>query len=323
MSGLTADEVLAGLDLRGRVAVVTGASGGLGAETARSLAGAGADVVLALRDPDRASRAVAAARAAAAPGVSVTCEPLDLASLDSVHAFAAALRERGDRLDILVNNAGVMAGELARTADGFELDIGVNHLGHFALTALLANALAAAAPARVVNVSSRAHRSSDILWDDPQFRRHAFDKWTAYGQSKTANVLFTVELDRRLAPLGVRAYAVFPGNVMTDLFRNLRPEDLELLRGRVPGGRLDASPVEEGAATIVWAAASPELDGLGGVYLENCHVASEATDAGAPEGYMPHAMDPLAAARLWQWSVGEVDLRAWPEGEVGEALRPG
>jgi NAD(P)-dependent dehydrogenase (short-subunit alcohol dehydrogenase family) len=300
MSGVTAEEVLGGLDLRGRVAVVTGASGGLGAETARSLARAGADVVLAVRDRDRASHAVAAARAVAAPGVSVTCEQLDLASLDCVRAFGATLRERHDRLDILVNNAGVMAGELARTADGFELDIGINHLGHFALTALLADALAAAAPARVVNVSSRAHRSSDIVWDDPHFRSRAFDKWIAYGQSKTANVLFTVELDRRMASRGVRAYAVFPGNVMTDLFRDVRPEDLELLRGRVPGGRLDALPVQDGAATIVWAAASPDLDGLGGVYLENCHVASEATDAAAPEGYLPHAMDALAAARLWQ-----------------------
>jgi NAD(P)-dependent dehydrogenase (short-subunit alcohol dehydrogenase family) len=306
MSGVTADKVLAGIDLRGTFAVVTGASGGLGAEAARSLARAGADVVLAVRDPERAAPALAAAREAAAPGVSISCEVLDLASLHSVRAFAAALRERCERLDILVNNAGVMSGRLARTAEGFELDIGVNHLGHFALTSLLADTLAAAAPARVVNVSSRAHRSSDIVWDDPHFRSHPFDKWIAYGQSKTANTLFTVELDRRLASRGVRAYAVFPGNVATGLFRDLEPEDLELLRGRVPGGRLDALPVEAAAATIVWAAASPELDGLGAVYLENCRVSSETTDPAAPAGYMPHAMDPVSAARLWEWSEGEV-----------------
>jgi NAD(P)-dependent dehydrogenase (short-subunit alcohol dehydrogenase family) len=214
-----------------------------------------------------------------------------------------------DRVDLLVNNAGVMSGTLERTAEGFESDIGVNHLGHFALTVMLARALAAAAPARVVNVGSRAHRSSDILWQDPHFRTHPFDKWTAYGQSKTANSLFTVELDRLLAPRGVRAYAVFPGMVGTRLFRDLEEGDWELLRSRVPSGRIEALPVEVGAATIVWAATAAELDGIGGVYLENCHISGELRAPDDAEGYMPYSMDPAAARRLWEWSERETGER--------------
>jgi NAD(P)-dependent dehydrogenase (short-subunit alcohol dehydrogenase family) len=308
----TADDVLAGRDLHGRLAVVTGASGGLGAETARSLAAAGADVILGLRDLERGATALAAARSAAAPGATVTAEHLDLASLESVRAFSAGLLSRRDRLDILINNAGVMSGELIRTAEGFESDLGVNHLGHFTLTALLAPALIAASPARVVTVGSRAHRSSDILWEDPHFRVAPFDKWAAYGQSKTANSLFTVELDRRLAPHGVRAYVVFPGMIGTGLFRDLREPDWALLRARVPNGRIEALPVEVGAATIAWAATAPELEGVGGVYLENCHVSAAMRDPDDVEGYMPYSMDPSAALRLWEWSERETGQRLQP-----------
>ena len=223
-----------------------------------------------------------------------------------MRAFAAAVLDRHERVDMLINNAGVMSGTLVRTAEGFEADMGVNHLGHFLLTELLAPALIAAAPARVVNVSSRAHRSSDVIWEDPHFRTHPFDKWTAYGQSKTANALFSVELDRRLAPHGVRAFAVFPGLVDTRLFRDFGPEDWALLRSRVPNGRIESIPVEVGAATTVWAATSPELDGIGGVYLENCHVGREMTGPDDREGYMAYAMDPRSAARLWEWSEGEL-----------------
>jgi len=239
----------------------------------------------------------------------VTATALDLASLASVRAAAAALLADHDRIDVLINNAGIMSGALARTAEGFESDIGVNHLGHFALTARLAGALAAAAPARVINVGSRAHRSSDILWEDPHFRERPFDKWTAYGQSKTANSLFTVELDRRLAPHGVRAYTVFPGMVGTRLFRDLEEDDWDLLRSRVPNGRIESLPVEVGAATIVWAATAAELDGIGGVYLENCHVSGEMRGPDDVEGYMPYSMDPAAAARLWDWSERQTGER--------------
>ena len=307
---LTADEILAGVDLRGRVAVVTGASGGLGLQTASSLAAAGADVVMGMRDSEHGRAAAERVAAAAAPGARVSSEALDLASLEAVRGFAAAVLARHDRIDLLVNNAGVMAGSLVRTAEGFEYDIGINHLGHFLLTTLLAPALIAAAPARVVNISSRAHRSSDIIWDDPHFRSAPFDKFAAYGQSKTANSLFSVELDRRLGPRGVRAYAVFPGHVETGLFRDLNTADWDQLSARLPAGHAAPLSVEAGAATIVWAATSPGLDAVGGVYLENCHVGEELAEPGAPEGYMPHAVDPVSAARLWEWSEREVGQAA-------------
>jgi len=309
----TADEVLAGVELRGTLVVVTGASGGLGAETARSLAAAGADLVLGMRDPARGAAALAAAQAAARPGARVTAAPLDLASLASVRAFADALLDEHERVDVLINNAGVMSPTLTRTAEGFEPDIGVNHLGHYVLTLRLAGALAAGAPARVVNVGSRAHRSSDIVWEDPHFRARPYDKWIAYGQSKTANSLFTVELDRRLAPRGVRAYVVFPGMIGTGLFRHLEEDDWAMLRARVPSGRIEALPVEVGAATIVWAATASELDGVGGVYVEDCAISGEMRAPDDPRGYMPYSMDGEAARRLWEWSERETGERLPPE----------
>ena len=213
---------------------------------------------------------------------------LDLTSLASVRAFASWLLERHPRIDLLVNNAGVMVTPFERTADGFEMQFGTNHLGHFLLTGLLLPA----APGRVVNLSSGGHRASDIHWEDPNYETRPYDKFEAYGQSKTANILFSVELDRR----GVPSYSVHPGMIATELGRHMTKEDMQSLRDRASqsptGGLPGYKSIEEGAATSVWAATAAELAGQGGAYLEDCRV-SEA---------MAYARDPEAAARLWALS---------------------
>jgi NAD(P)-dependent dehydrogenase (short-subunit alcohol dehydrogenase family) len=290
---------------------VTGASGGLGAETARRLAGAGAAVTLTARDLDKGARVAAEIRAAA-PRADVEVLELVLHEPDSVRRFAKEWLSRHRRLDLLVNNAGVMACPLQRTREGFELQFATNHLGHFLLSCLLAPALRAGAPARVVSVSSAGHRFSPVVFDDVHFERRPYDKWSAYGQSKTANVLFAVELDRRLSGEGVRANALHPGAIVTELGRHLVPDDLQVLRSRQPGGQLRFKTVEAGAATSVWAATAPELEGQGGLYLEDCHVAGLRTGDDAVEGYRPWAVDPEAAERLWQLS----------EGTLGQRFRP-
>lgn len=302
----TTTEVLDGVDLSDKTAVVTGASAGLGVETVRSLASVGAHVVMAVRDPDK-GRDAAAAIKNAVPEASLELGTVDLASLDSVRAFAAWLLERHESIDLLINNAGVMACPLGRTAENFEMHLGTNHLGHFVLTTEVAPALLAAAPARVVNLSSRGHQRSDIDWDDPHYRERPYDKWNAYGQSKTANCLFSVEFDRRFGGRGVHAYAVHPGVIATELARYLTREDLEDLASRSPSGApMQFKPVEAGAATTVWAATSPDLAEVGGVYLEDCHVSTEVTEPGSPGGHAAWALDPASAKRLWEWSEEEV-----------------
>jgi len=297
----TADEVLEGIDLAGRLALVTGGSGGLGAETARALAAKGARVVLTARDLAR-GEAVAKGIRESTGNDAVWVEALELGSLASVRAFAEGFAGRHEVLHILVNNAGVMACPFAKTEDGFERQLGTNHLGHFLLTGLLAPALLRGAPARVVAVSSRGHRQSPVVFDDLHFERRPYDKWTAYGQSKTANVLHAVELERRLGARGVHANAVHPGVIPTDLARHLQPEDYERLRKRAPGGRMRLKTVEAGAATSVYAATAPELEGRGGLYLEDCHVAEVNDAEGASEGVCSYALDPEAAGRLWSLS---------------------
>jgi NAD(P)-dependent dehydrogenase (short-subunit alcohol dehydrogenase family) len=298
----TTDEVLEGVDLRGKVAVVTGASTGLGLETARALAAAGAHVVLAVRHDDKGADAIGTIRAQVADA-SLEHGICDLTSLESVRAFAASLLERHPRVDLLVNNAGVMYTPLERTAEGFELQFGTNHLGHFVLTNLLVPALIAAAPSRIVNLSSGGHQSSDILWDDPNYERRPYDKFESYGQSKTANILFTVELDRRLAPSGVRAYAVHPGMIATELGRYMTKDDMRELRARASRGPSGGLPsyksIAAGAATTVWAATAPELADTGGVYLADCAIAP-ARD---------WSLDPTSAARLWTMSEELVGQR--------------
>jgi NAD(P)-dependent dehydrogenase (short-subunit alcohol dehydrogenase family) len=301
----TASEAAAGIDLHGKVAVVTGGTSGIGEETARVLAERGAHVVVTARDAARGEETAAAIRASTG-NAHVEVEPLELASLASVRACAERLLARHRALHLLVNNAGVMACPQGTTQDGFELQFGTNHLGHFLLTCLLAPALRRAAPSRVVSVSSRGHHISPVVFDDIQFERRPYDKFQSYGQSKTANVLFAVGLDRRLGSAGVRANALHPGAIMTRLARHLQAEDVAVLQARMRGVQFKS--VEAGAATSVFAATAPELEGRGGLYLEDCHVAevNDAPDAGA--GVKSWAIDPAAADRLWQMSetmVGE------------------
>ena len=297
----TTDDVIDGIDLSGRTAIVTGAAAGLGAETVRTLASAGARVILAARDETKIARTTAMVRETV-PDAELDARHLDLASLASVRAFADGLPDDLE-LDLLINNAGVMACPLGRTADGFEMQLGTNHLGHFALTARLLPALLRADAPRVVNLSSRGHLRSDICWDDPHFRTHDYDKWIAYGQSKTANVLFTVGLEQRYGARGLHSFALHPGVIYTELARHMDEQDLVDLRARVPAVSVPKT-VPQGAATTVWAATSTDLAGRGGLYLEDCHVAAEST--GPDGGYAAYAMDPDAAERLWTWSEREI-----------------
>lgn len=304
----TTDEVLEGIDLGGRLALVTGGSGGLGAETARALASKGAAVVITARDRAKGEQVAKEIRESTG-NEAVEVEELELGSLASIREFAERFLARHDALHMLVNNAGVMACPLARTADGFEQQFGCNHLGHFLMTGLLAPALLRGAPARIVSVSSRGHQQSPVIFDDIHFERREYDKWKAYGQAKTANVLFAVELERRLGARGVHANALHPGVIATELARHLVPEDYEYMRKRQPSGQLRLKPIPAGAATSVWAATAPELEGRGGLYLEDCHVAEVDDAEGAAGGVRSYALDPEAAKRLWSVSEEMVGQR--------------
>lgn len=294
----TAREVIAGRDLTGKVAIVTGGGGGIGLETTRALAGAGALVVVGARRPDVAKEALAGI-----PRVELA--PLDLADPASVAAFASAFVGSGRALHLLINNAGIMAVPLARTPRGYESQLATNHLGHFQLTAALWPALVRANGARIVALSSRGHAFSAFDFDDPQFERRDYDKWKAYGQSKTANVLHAVELDRRGLEHGIRAFAVHPGAVTTDLARYMSKEEYAGLVAQRQKGHPDAfwKNPEQGAATSVWAATSPQLADRGGVYLEDVEIARRVTgDTTSLWGVRPWALDPEAAVRLWKES---------------------
>lgn len=302
----TTTDVLAGIELGGKVVLVTGASGGLGAETARALAEKGASVTLAVRDLAKGEQVADSIRSAHG-NADVVVMALDLTSPPSIRRFAAEYLDRRPVLHVLINNAGVMACPLARTPAGYELQFATNHLGHFLLTGLLAPALRAGAPARVVSVSSSGHRLSPVVFDDIHYERRPYDKWQAYGQSKTANVLFAVELDRRLVSAGVRANAIHPGAIVTELARHLSQDDIAGLAARTPGGvGFRWKTVPAGAATAVWAASAPELLDRGGLYLEDCQVAAPKESENQLEGYERYAVDPVAARRLWSASEGMV-----------------
>ncbi|MFB7126612.1 oxidoreductase [Kitasatospora sp. NPDC056273] len=296
----TAEEVLAGLDLSGRTAVVTGGYSGLGLETTRALAAAGAEVIVPARRPDTARAALA--------GTGSRIVPMDLADPASVRAAAGLVRETTDRLDLLFAVAGVMATPERRVGPGWEGQFAVNHLGHFLLACELYPLLAAAPDgARVVVNSSAGHFLTDIRRHDPHFRT-GYDKWLAYGQSKTANALFAVHLDALGRADGVRAFALHPGKIITGLQREMtRQEQVERgwvdERGTVIGA--DFKSPSQGAATGLWAATSPLLDGLGGLYLEDCEVARPAgPDTPMDDGGVrPYAVDPDGAARLWELSL--------------------
>lgn len=292
----TAAEVLAGVDLTGRRAIVTGGASGIGVETARALAGAGAEVTLAVRDLAAGERTTADI-VGTTGNDRVRVAPLDLADQASVAAFVA---EWAGPLHMLINNAGVMASPLLRTPQGWEMQFATNHLGHFALATGLHRALAAAGTARVVSVSSSAHHRSPVVFDDIHFERRPYDPWSAYGQSKTANVLFAVEATRRWAEDGITVNALMPGGIRTNLQRHVSEEDLERLRAAAGGASVWKTP-QQGAATSVLVAASPLLDGVGGRYFEDCNEAVVGV-LSARNGVAEYALDPEAAARLWQVS---------------------
>lgn len=294
----TAAEVIRGMDLTGRLAIVTGGYSGLGLETTRALAGAGSHVVVPAR------RRTAAEDAVAGIG-NVEVGELDLGDLDSVRAFADRFLASGRAIDLLIINAGVMACPETRVGPGWEAQFATNHLGHFALVNRLWPAVAAGA--RVVALSSRGHFFSPIRWDDVQFER-GYDKWQAYGQAKTANVLFAVQLNRLGGEQNVSAFAVHPGGILTPLQRHLSRQEM-IDRGWIDeAGNVIATfkTPEQGAATTVWAATSPQLDGRGGLYLEDCDVAEMAAadaDVFTPSGVRGYAVDPDQAARLWTLSA--------------------
>jgi NAD(P)-dependent dehydrogenase (short-subunit alcohol dehydrogenase family) len=293
----TAAEVAGGIDLGGKLAVVTGGYSGVGIETTRALTGAGAHVVVPARRPDFAREQLAAIQ-----NVEVT--DLQLDDLGAVRAFAESFLDSGRSIDLLINNAGVMASPLFRVGPGWEGQFATNHLGHFALTNLLWPALADGA--RVIELTSGAHRISAIRWDDLHFERDPYDKWQAYGQSKTANSLFAVHLDELGSERGVRAFAVHPGGIMTPLQRHLSQEEMRAAGWFDDEGNVvvDFKTPEQGAATSVWAATSPRLDGMGGVYCADCDIADvvERIEPGGG-GVMAHAIDRDEAARLWELSA--------------------
>lgn len=297
----TALEVAQGIDLGSKVALVTGAASGIGVETARALAQAGAETVLAVRDVEK-GEAVARSLIESTGNHRIYVLPLDLTSFHSIEDMAGAFAERWNQLDILINNAGVMATPLGRTAQGFELQFGTNHVGHFLLTALLLPSLLASGNARVVSVSSLGHRRSDIVWDDIDFERRPYDPWLSYGQSKTANVLFAVGLTARYADQGITANALHPGGIYTNLQRYVPREQWQSLGWVDAEGKVNPNfkTPEQGAATSVWAAVAPELEGVGGLYLQDCQEAPE-MDPAKPVlgGYMPYARSPESAERLW------------------------
>jgi NAD(P)-dependent dehydrogenase (short-subunit alcohol dehydrogenase family) len=302
----TADEVLAGIDLSGKLAIVTGGYSGLGLETTRALTKAGARVVVPARRPDTAWKALAGLDG-------VELDELDLGDLESVRAFADRFLDSGRAVDLVIDNAGIMACPETRVGPGWEAQFATNHLGHFALVNRLWPAIEPGG-ARVVSVSSRAHHFSGMRWDDVHWRT-GYDKWQAYGQAKTANVLFAVHLDKLGADRGVRAFSLHPGGILTPLQRHL-PKAEMVERGWIDeqGNVLNPSGFkspEQGAATQVWAATSPQLAGMGGVYLEDCDIAESAVDGDESSGVRAWATDLEQAERLWTLSAELTGVNAF------------
>lgn len=304
----TAHDVMAGIDLSGKTAIVTGGYSGIGVETTRALLGAGARVIVPARDMTKAK--------ANLDGLKVDLVAMDLADPASIDGFASTFLTSGDPLHLLINSAGIMACPLTRDARGYEMQFATNHLGHFQLTSRLWVALKRAHGARVVSLSSLGHRYAEVDFDDWNFERREYDRWVAYGQSKTANALFALALDELGAPHGIHAYSVHPGRIITDLARHMSREELQRMGGVDDQGRPVADlsrgmkNTEQGAATSVWAATSPLLNDIGGVYCEDCDIAAlmpddEATVAGSgslSSGVRRWATDPAAARKLWSLS---------------------
>lgn len=310
----TAEQVLGSRSLAGQVAIVTGGYAGIGLETTRVLAKAGATVVVPVRTPDKAKKALEGI-----PRVELV--PMDLADPPSIDAFAAAFLASRRPLHLLIDNAGIMAAPLSRDARGYESQFATNHLGHFQLTVRLWPALAAGS--RIVSLSSRGHHRSPVDFDDTMFERRPYDKWTAYGQAKTANVLFAVGLEERGAKRGIHAFAVHPGGIVTDLMRHLSKDEqaaFGVVDGKAAAPEVQSpvmsapmrfKTIEQGAATQVWAATNEKLEGKGGVYCEDCDIAEIAEQAGA-RGVRPYAIDPALATKLWERSEAWTGVRLEP-----------
>jgi len=313
----TTEDVLSGVNLPGKRILVTGVSAGIGVETARALAAHGAQVVGAARDLTKAEAATAQVRKDAAHGGSFKVVELDLASLKSVRACADKLLAKGEPLDVVIANAGVMATPFGHTAEGFETQFGTNHLGHFVFVNRIAPLIRSGG--RVINLSSSGHRFSNVDLADPNFERTPYDPFVAYGRSKTANILFAVAFDRRHRERGVRAAAVHPGVIHTELARHMDPSQLQPMidqmnkelaaEGKAP---LQWKTIPQGAATSVWAGVVAPADEIGGRYCENCHVGhivpDHVTISATSEGVRGYALDPNAAKALWKKSeelVGE------------------
>jgi NAD(P)-dependent dehydrogenase (short-subunit alcohol dehydrogenase family) len=297
----TAAQVMAGIDLRGKLAIVTGGYSGLGLVTAKSLADAGARVIVPARDPARARSALGAIER-------VEVLEMDLMQPTSVKTFSQRVVNNGQPVSLLINCAGIMASPLARDADGHESQFATNHLGHYRLTCGLWPAIAAANGARVISVSSRGHQIAGMDFDDIDFRHRPYDKWAAYGQSKTANALFAMALDKR----GVRAFSLHPGQILTELSRHLSSAEIAAFDVLDEHGQQRLNPqnglktLEQGAATGLWCATSAALDGLGGVYCEDCNIATLNDSQTGRHGVARWAADPELAERLWalseQWT---------------------
>ena len=305
----TALEVAHDHDLSGKTVLVTGASSGIGIETARALLSTGAGVVLAVRDLEKGHKVLEELKASTG-NARVSLLKLDLSSLESVRAAAAEFSSGHDALHILINNAGIMATPQSYTLEDFESQFGTNHLGHFLLTNLLLPALRNARGARVVALSSTAHLRSDIHWDDINFRSRDYDKWEAYGQSKTANALFAVGLTQKYSSEGIFANAVHPGGIMTGLQKELPEEEMRAMGWLNADGKpLELfKSVEQGASTSTWAAVDSKLEGVGGLYLEDCAQAAPFDPAVAYRGVKAYAVDSESAARLWALSAKMVGL---------------
>ena len=309
----TTDDVLEGVNLSGKRILVTGASAGLGVETCRTLAAHGATVVGAARDLAKAERATAQVRADARNGGGLELVELDLASLASVRKCADALVAAGKPFDVVIANAGVMACPKGTTADGFETQFGTNHLGHFVFVNRIASLMKPGA--RLVNLSSAGHRFSDVDLEDPNFEHTPYTEFGAYGRSKTANILFAVEFDRRHKASGVRATAVHPGGIQTELGRYMTPEVMQQLIDSINAGQQAANApafswktIPQGAATSVWSGVVAPADEVGGLYCEDCHVAELQENPDARGGVRAYALDPEHAKALWAKSeemVGE------------------
>lgn len=307
----TSEDVIKGINLSGKTAIITGGYVGLGLETTKKLAGAGAKVIVPARSREKAEKYLEGIE-------NVEIEEMDLMEIDSVNAFADRFLAKGEPLHLLINNAGIMATPLNRDARGNESQFATNHLGHFQLTNRLWSALKQAGGARIVNLSSRGHHFSPVVFEDVNFEQREYNPWAAYGQSKTANILFTVSLDERGKADNIRAFAVHPGGILdTELTRHLDLSD-PIFRGFVDeNGKAILDPekgmktLEQGASTQIWAATNPKLDGLGGVYAEDCEIAEVAeANAGTPvanevasrKGVKAYAIDQENAGKLWALS---------------------